>query len=76
MQGKVLWGDLASKMESIRLILLKVELGEVTKGSKIALGMIDSETVVCITKVPATVLDSEIALWLMSWECVKFTDDK
>ncbi len=76
MQGKVLWGDLASKMESIRLILPKVELGEVTKGSKIALGMIDSETVVCITKVPATVLDSEIALWLMSWECVKFTDDK
>ncbi|MCF6252517.1 MAG: hypothetical protein L3J75_14815 [Methylococcaceae bacterium] len=76
MQGKVLLGDLASKIERIRLILPKVELGGVTKGSKIALGMIDSETVVCITEVPANTLDSELAAWLMNWECNKTTDDK
>ena len=69
LRGKVLRGDFAGQMEMIKLVLPKVELGDVSKGSKLAIGMIDDKTVVCIAALPLYLNDIEENIWMEQWEC-------
>ncbi len=69
LKGKVLKSNLASQIEIIKLVLPKVELGDVSKGSKLALGMINNSTVVCVGVLPLNFSSIEEDAWLEQWEC-------
>lgn len=69
LRGRVLRSDLASQIEIIKLVLPKIELGDVSKGSKLALGMINNNTVVCTGVLPLNLSGVEEDTWLEQWEC-------
>ena len=70
LRGKVLSSDLNDEMEIIKLVLPKVELGDISMKAKLALGMIDDKTVVCITTLPSNLNDIiEEKDWIEKWKC-------
>lgn len=71
LEGRVLRSDFPEKINIIKFVLPKPELGDVSKGEKLALGLIDDNTVVCIGTLPLNLSDTEEAVWLAQWECKK-----
>lgn len=67
--GKVIGGDFLGKVAKITLKLPKIELAEASMGSRVALAMIDEETVVCINLLPLNLKEQEGEAWLEKWEC-------
>jgi len=67
--GQVVRSDFELESSSIRLVLPKIELGDVLTGSKLALGLVDTSTVVCTAVLPSDLGESEEADWLQTWSC-------
>ncbi len=71
LEGKVLISDFPGKINIIKLVLPKPELGDVSKGKKLALGLVDNDTVICVGVLPLNLSDDEEDVWLGQWECKK-----
>ena len=71
LEGRVLRSDFPEKINIIKFVLPKPELGDVSKGEKLALGLVDDNTVVCMGALPLNFSDTEEAAWLAQWECKK-----
>jgi len=53
----------------INLTLPAVDLAGAPSGSRIALAMVDSKTVVCVEKMPSDLPQADEEIWLNGWEC-------
>ena len=70
LRGKVIKGrGLLNETETVKLVLPMVEIEEVAKGIKLALGMVDKNTIVCVKTIPATLGDAEENVWLDNLDC-------
>lgn len=65
--GKVVAGNVNLIGKSIKIVLPKLELGNVSADDTVAVGVLDAGTCICLTDMPVT--EREASTWLEQWQC-------
>jgi len=68
-RGRVLKGGHLKEGATFEVNIPKIELEGITEGSKVFIGMLDNERVICIKAIPTELSESEKGSWLENVDC-------